>query len=67
MFLIQLLSSFFGAICTDLPMISLIGRFSEVLPSGLEATGITLLISFMNLGGIAKSMFSSFEVANYGA
>lgn len=67
MFIIQLFGNFFSSICTDLPMISLIGRFSEVLPSGLEATGITLLISLMNLSGIMQQTFSLTEVSHYQA
>lgn len=58
--------SFFQVMCSDLPMIALIGRFSEIVPNGLEATGITLIISLSNLSLSLQNMLAAKEATVYG-
>lgn len=43
-------------------MIALIGRFSEICPKGLEATGVTFLISLSNITVLLNGQFSIFLV-----
>jgi len=65
MFGIQLAAGFVQSLAGDLPMISVIGRFSEIVPQGLEATGITLLISIMNFTGVLGLKFNAWELSNW--
>lgn len=66
-FAIQILGNVLSSLAADLPHISIIGRFSEACPKGLETTGITLLISLGNFGVISNGMLSKLEVDKFHA
>lgn len=62
LFGIMLVQNFFASIGSDLGMIALIGRFSEICPKGLEATGVTFLIALSNVTVMLNGQFSIFLV-----
>lgn len=51
---------------SDLLLIPMIGRISKHLPEGFESTGITIVISFVNLGSSLNQMFSGIEQKRFG-
>jgi len=65
MFIIQIFSAFLTYVSRDLPTIALVGKFSEICPKGLEATGITILLSIANVGNFVNGIVSGQEVRHF--
>lgn len=49
----------------DMLLIPLVGRISKYLPDGFESTGITVVISFVNLSGITNNLMSAYEIQTF--
>lgn len=64
-FLINFLQAFAANIARDVPMVVLIGRFSKICPKGLEATGVTLLISLCNTSIVIGGQLSIYLVSYF--
>lgn len=64
MFSIRVIVEFFFYFGLDFPNIVFMGMFSEYIPKGLEATGLTLLISIGNSTLFFQGILSIWEM-NY--
>jgi hypothetical protein len=49
----------------NLPQIATIGRFTSYLPEGFESTGVTILVSVMNMGVLSSGLLASVELQAY--
>jgi hypothetical protein len=49
----------------NLPQIATIGRFTAYLPEGFESTGVTMLVSVMNVGVLSSGLLASAELDAY--
>lgn len=64
-FFLQLWLNCFQNLAQDLPLISIIGKFSQYCPEGFESTGVTLLITFSNTATTVSSSIASYELTAF--
>ena len=44
---------------------AVIGRFTTYMPEGFESTGVTILVSIMNIGTLSSGLLASVELQAY--
>lgn len=49
----------------NLPQIATIGKFTTYMPEGFESTGVTILVSVMNMGVLSSGLLASAELQAY--
>ena len=65
MFIISWIQTMVLYVGQNFPPIAIIGRFTAYLPEGFESTGVTVLISIMNIGTLGGGLLTAAELQAY--
>jgi len=65
MFAIYWLQTIITNFTQNLPQITTIGRFTTYMPEGFESTGVTMLVSVLNMGVLSNGLLSSYELQSF--
>lgn len=65
MFAIYWIQTMITNFTQNLPQIATIGRFTTYMPEGFESTGVTMLVSVMNMGVLSSGLLASAELQAY--